>query len=262
MSVEQPSPPLATRAPAARLEDEYRIAWRLALLVLVTLTLVKLMGHVPWIGTLGFTLAAAMQLYVPLWRAERLDRDYDFVGLHLRAWRKDLTLVALVALVSFPPFALGHHFYMTRAHDWLAVLGWHDLAAWVPTRHWHPVLPHGVQGWLGVTWDGTKLLATQSLGVALPEEAFYRGYLQRIFEERLPPRRRWLGVPLGRAAVLAAALFALGHYLGEWNPLRLGPFFPALVFAWMRASSGSIVGPVLFHALANVLGALLFALYR
>jgi uncharacterized protein len=97
--------------------------------------------------------------------------------------------------------------------------------------------------------------------VALPEEVFYRGYLQPRLEERWPPTRRWLGVPLGRAAVLACALFALGHFLGEWNPMRLGPFFPGLLFAWLRNRSGSVVGAVTYHALCNILGEVLFTLY-
>ena len=61
---------------------------------------------------------------------------------------------------------------------------------------------------------------------------------------------------------VSSALFALGHFLGEWNPLRLGPFFPALVFAWQRNATGSVVGAIVFHASCNVLGELLFVLYR
>ena len=104
--------------------------------------------------------------------------------------------------------------------------------------------------------------ATHLLGVALPEETFYRGYLQPQLELAMPPRARVLGVPLGRAVVVSAALFALGHFLGEWNPLRLGPFFPALLFAWLRNATGSVVGAVVFHATCNVFGAVLYTLYQ
>lgn len=246
----------------ATIENEYRVGWQLALLVLAVLLGAKLVGHIPWVGTIGFTLAAAAQLYLPIWRTERLGRDYDFIGLHLRAWRKDLKLVGLLALVTFVPFAIGHHFYLTRAHGWMTELGWHELAAWVPMRRFDPDLPRSLGAWLLFAWSTLQILATQTLGVALPEETFYRGYLQPVFESRWQPQRRWFGVPVGQAVLVASALFALGHYVGEWNPLRLGPFFPALLFAWMRAASGSVLGPILFHALANMLGALLFALYR
>lgn len=62
--------------------------------------------------------------------------------------------------------------------------------------------------------------------------------------------------------MLTAFFFAAGHFLGEWNPLRWGPFFPALVFAWQRNATGSIVGAVAYHAACNVLGELLFRLYQ
>jgi membrane protease YdiL (CAAX protease family) len=87
--------------------------------------------------------------------------------------------------------------------------------------------------------------------VAFAEEFFYRGYLTLRFEERWPPRARILGAPLGRAALLAALLFALGHLL-EPAPWRLTVFFPALVFAWLRARTGTIVGAALCHFLFNV----------
>jgi membrane protease YdiL (CAAX protease family) len=105
------------------------------------------------------------------------------------------------------------------------------------------------------------VIATHVLGVALPEETFYRGYLQPRLETLWPPERRVFGVHLGLAAVVTAALFASGHFLGEWNPLRLGPFFPALLFAWLRNASGSVTGAVAYHGACNVLGEVLFALY-
>ena len=56
---------------------------------------------------------------------------------------------------------------------------------------------------------------------------------------------------MGKAALLAAALFALGHLL-EPAPWRLLVFFPALIFAWLRARSGTVVGAAICHFLFNV----------
>ena len=105
------------------------------------------------------------------------------------------------------------------------------------------------------------MTATHLFGVSLPEETFYRGYLQPRLEALWPPKTRILGVLMGKAVIVSAALFALGHFLGEWNPLRLGPFFPALVFAWQRNKTGSILGAIAYHAICNVLGEVLFSLY-
>ena len=105
------------------------------------------------------------------------------------------------------------------------------------------------------------MAATHLFGVALPEETFYRGYLQPRLEALWPPKTRIFGVLMGKAVIVSAILFALGHFLGEWNPLRLGPFFPALVFAWQRNKTGSIGGAIAYHAACNILGEVLFSLY-
>jgi len=53
------------------------------------------------------------------------------------------------------------------------------------------------------------------------------------------------------SALLAAALFALGHLLTP-APWRLAVFFPALLFAFLRNRTGTIVGAALCHFLCNV----------
>ncbi len=78
--------------------------------------------------------------------------------------------------------------------------------------------------------------------VAFSEEFFYRGYMTLRFEEKWSP---------ARAAVVAAALFAAGHLL-EPAPWRLAVFFPALLFAWLRWQTGTIVGASIAHFLSNV----------
>ncbi len=254
-------PPADVSLPPYDAAAEQRLAFKLALVVLVTLTVVKPLGGVAVVGTVAFTLAALLQLYLPLWRAEKLGRDYDFVGLHGKTWRRDLKIVGVLCALTFPPFVVGHHLYMTRAHEWVAALGLGDVVN-LPHRVWAPAIPQGFWAWGKAAGWFLQMAATHSLGVALPEETFYRGYLQPRLEERWPARLHVLGVGIGRAAVAAAALFALGHFLGEWNPLRLGPFFPALVFAWQRNATGSVLGAITYHALCNILGEVLFSLYK
>ncbi len=240
---------------------ELRMALALTALVLATLTAVKPLGGVPVLGVIGYTVAAGLQLYLPLWRSDRLHVPAATFGLSLANWRAELRLVLLLCAVTFPPYALAHHLYMTSMHEWARSLGLWELARGLPQRVLSPRWPPEGGLAAGVLWVG-QLLVTHTLGVALPEETFYRGYLQPRLEALWPPRHRVLGTASGLGAVAAAALFALGHFLGEWNPLRLGPFFPALVFAWLRRRTGTVTGAVAFHAACNVFGELLFALYR
>lgn len=241
---------------------ERRVAWRLVLAVLVTLTAVKPLGGIPYVGTLAFTIAAAMQLYLPLWRIDTLRQPYAFLGLTLRHWREDARGVLLLAALTFPPYVVGYHLYMTAGHDALLAWGWFDLAHYFPRYLLAPHWPSDALAWLkGSAWLG-EIVLTHTLGVALPEETFYRGYLQPRLETLWRPQRRFLGTPVGYAALLTAFLFAAGHFLGEWNPLRWGPFFPALIFAWQRNRTGTIVGAITYHASCNILSEILFSLYR
>lgn len=260
-----PEPTLPPALPASGAFDEAherRVALGLTAIVLATLTAVKPLGGVPYLGVAGYTVAAALQLYLPIRRADRVGAPLSAVGLHLTTWRRDLRLVLLLCAVTFPPYALAHHLYMTELVGWVHGLGLHELARWLPHRALAPALPHGLSAWGASAWWLGGVVATHVLGVALPEETFYRGYLQPRLETVWTPSRRVLGVRLGLAAVVTAALFASGHFLGEWNPLRLGPFVPALLFAWLRNATGSVAGAVAYHGACNVLGEVLFALYR
>ncbi|MEL6547254.1 MAG: CPBP family intramembrane glutamic endopeptidase, partial [Myxococcota bacterium] len=228
--------------------------------VLISLTVAKTIGGVAVIGTLALTVAAIMQLWIPLWRAQKLDRDYDFVGLHTQGLATDLKWVAVLVLITFPPYALAHYAYMTAGHDWVTAAGFEELARYIPRRDFSPSFPSGERLLERTGWF-IQMAATHALGVALPEETFYRGYLQPRLESKWAPRRAIFGVRLGVAALIATFLFALGHVLGEWNPLRMGPFIPGLVFAWQRNASGSVIGAISYHALCNILGEVLFSLY-
>lgn len=237
------------------------MAWKLAGLVLLVLTLVKPLGAIPTVGAIAFTFAAILQLYLPLWRVDALGMDHDFVGLHLATWRSDLRRALTLMAVTFPPYIAGHVFFMTQGHDLISSLGLPSLAVFIPKLSWAPHLPDGLAGWVAAAGWFAELLVTHVLGVALPEETFYRGYLQPRLQSRWPPSRRVFGVAIGRAAVVASVLFALGHFLGEWNPLRLGPFIPSLIFAWQRNATGSVVGAIGYHAACNLLGEILVTQY-
>jgi hypothetical protein len=103
-------------------------------------------------------------------------------------------------------------------------------------------------------WWLFNLLMLQVLLVALPEELFYRGYLQTRLDSLVGKDRRVFGVDVNVASiVLTSALFALGHIITIWHPARLAVFFPSLIFGWMRRATGGILAPILFHAACNML---------
>lgn len=103
-------------------------------------------------------------------------------------------------------------------------------------------------------WWLINLVLVQLLLVALPEEVFYRGYLQTRLDQLVGRDRRILGVEVNvTSVVVTSALFAIGHFATIPSPARLAVFFPSLLFGWMRRASGGVAAPVVYHAACNLL---------
>ncbi len=240
-------------------------------------------GLVPFGNDLVFTVAAGFQLYVPLWliqragelpeshrihvhglllgpvaalrrrrvlaarqrrqrgRPDSLGRTLAFYGrgaiFRPRALAKDLGLALTFALVTFVPFGLGHYALQSVVRGRQL-----DYAVTIPD-------------------DIVETLLKNTFLVGLPEELFYRGFLETRLERLWPTRWAPLLIPISRTVILASFLFALGHFVGEWNPARLGPFFPAFLFSACARTSGSIAGAVVLHGLSNAFSAILMAGY-
>jgi uncharacterized protein len=105
--------------------------------------------------------------------------------------------------------------------------------------------------------DAADEVFGQLLVIALPEEAFYRGYLQSRLDQVWAPRWRVLGATVGPGLIASAMIFAAGHLATVQVAARLAVFFPALVFGWLRARTGGIGASVCFHASCNVYSLLL-----
>ncbi|MEZ4253101.1 MAG: MrtC family glutamic-type intramembrane protease [Polyangiales bacterium] len=134
-----------------------------------------------------------------------------------------------LAAVIFPPFAVGFYF-------------WHGAA--------HPFR-------FDLSPDFASFAAAQLVVVGLPEEVFFRGWMQTRLHDAYPPRR-FLGATLHPGVmVLQSVLFAIVHVFAEPHPARLAVFFPGLVFSWLRGWRGGVGAAIVFHALSNVFSELL-----
>ena len=123
-----------------------------------------------------------------------------------------------------------------------------------------------LQGTPSLVWtaDFASFALAQFIVVALPEEAFFRGFIQTRLDDHFRPQRQDVEKPDARGVhfgslVLQALLFALIHFLVDgFNPARLAVFFPGLLFGLLRARRGGIGAAIVFHALCNVYGELLY----
>jgi membrane protease YdiL (CAAX protease family) len=94
-----------------------------------------------------------------------------------------------------------------------------------------------------------SFILMQLLLVALPEEVFFRGYLQHEFGNTV------------KGIVAVSLLFALGHFvtlcLGGDHGLpvcsqAILTFFPSLVMGYLYMATGTLWASIIFHFLANL----------
>ena len=112
-----------------------------------------------------------------------------------------------------------------------------------------------------MTWLWSIFLIQLFL-VGLPEEIFYRGYLQSRLDGLVGRDRLFFGVPFNMmSALVCSVLFALAHLVTIPNPARLAVFFPSLLFGWMRRAYHDTLPPAIFHALCNVIAQLIWGVY-
>ncbi|MFN0063152.1 MAG: myxosortase MrtX [Myxococcaceae bacterium] len=212
---------------------EVLTAWSIAFGVLLIAFLVAR----PW----AKVLATVAFLYVPLWFLRRRGEDAGDYGLTFRHWRKDLAVAAKVLAVVTPLFILVFWAFV-QAIQW-APSSWRAMLTPLNLEpHFAFRLPARFPEWV----------LDQLFVVALPEEFFYRGYMQTRLRTAWPDGRSFLGVRWGRAFWVTALLFALGH-LAIFQVWRLAVFFPALLFGWVRERTGTVLGATLVHAGCNLL---------
>lgn len=212
----------------------------------------RLVGFViPWVGGQIKAVAAGLFLYLPGYILRRRGEHLEDYGVPDWPWtspearvqfRRDLLWAAGVSAVIFP-LTIGGFFLLLEGiqalpPDWREILtpyrdGAANVAFRLPDRFWLHVFD-------------------QFLVVALPEEFFYRGYLQTRLEHAWGKGKgRLFGASVGKAFWFTQFLFAVGH-LGRLDPWRLSVFFPSILFGWLRARTGSIVPGIIVHALANL----------
>ena len=143
---------------------------------------------------------------------------------------RELGFALGLAAIVFPPFGVGFWVFHGPSHPF----------TWA--------LPE----------DLGSFALSQFVLVGLPEEAFFRGYVQTRLTDAWPRMRRILGTDVSLPAlVVQAVLFALVHLATEPSPEKLAVFFPGLLFGWIRARRGGIGAALAFHALSNVLAEIL-----
>lgn len=174
------------------------------------------------------TVIAVLFLYTPIIVLWVKRRPIDFLDRGVRAYGRSIAVFLVAAIIVFPPF-------------FVAALGWQKIVA--------GSVGFQVRGFS----DLGNALVSQLLFVALPEEFYFRGYVQSTLGRIFAPRWRLFGTPLGFGWIITAAVFAVAHSIVFYRWWHFAIFFPALLFGFLRERTGAITAPVLFHVASNLL---------
>lgn len=196
------------------------------LIAALILTLVILHVNTPAVAGHRDVLIAALWLYLPVMAILIRKSGFAEMGVENLDWGRSLLWFLIASAIIFPLFYLGAYF------------GAANLLHYRFRLEMPPLL-------------GNMLLG-QLLLTALPEEWFFRGYLQGRLDRVFGRNWKLFSAQTGPALFIVAAVFALAHFLVRPSPDRLLVFFPALAFGWLREKTDSLVAPVLFHAASNL----------
>ncbi|MCH7950661.1 MAG: CPBP family intramembrane metalloprotease [Candidatus Dadabacteria bacterium] len=178
--------------------------------VFVILTIFIAKFFVPW--TYVISIAAVLMLLIPIvLKSEGGDLRWDFKGVLLGLGASIVLLSVYIAVIAL----YGH--YIGKS---LVV---HNLSY--------------------------SFILMQLLLVALPEEVFFRGYLQSKIGNNI------------KGIIIVSLLFAVGHFitlcLGGGHNLAICSqailtFFPSLVMGYLYLASKTLWASIIFHFFANV----------
>lgn len=236
-----------------------------ALTFLVTLAVIRV--DVAWFSgvllDLPLALVPVLFMWAPVWVMRRRGDDPDRFPLALptpwedRAiWARSAREAAVVIALITVPFVAAYHVWQTGIFPEILreLCSFKVPGACVEARRAATFAP---------MWrlpdQPARLVFYHLFFVAIPEEMFYRGYMQSRLDDLWAPRWEIFGARLGPGWLLTCLVFAAGHSLVIFQWWHFAIFFPALVFGWLRARTGHILAGAFFHAWCNVLVAFLDA---
>ncbi|NOY52272.1 MAG: CPBP family intramembrane metalloprotease [Deltaproteobacteria bacterium] len=151
---------------------------------------------------------------------------FENFGYHLNDLRRSIGTGLLVSVLLLVPYFLLYRFWIGKPS--LHFGNGHETARWL------------------------KMCLYQFTVIALPEEFYFRGYLQTRLNRIWGRPHHLFGAPFGPGLIVTSLIFMFFHLLLAVNLWNVGIFFSALVFGWLREKTDSIIAPILFHALSNI----------
>ena len=236
---------------------ELAVLWLVTLLLIRGVVTAQQAGLPEWI----LALVPCLFIYAPV--ALCRYRGVDSYSYHLsvpafrnlRAWWSGARLGLLWLAIILVPFIAGYHVYQTQIFELSP-----ELARLAPKRLdidfqlalLDSLSPSQERLLATLNKHGTLLLY-QLFFVAIPEEFFYRGYLQTRLNEVFDRKFILGGIPFGHSLWITSLVFALGHSVVMLRWWHWAIFFPGLLFGLLRERTKGVLAGAFFHAGCNIL---------
>ena len=190
---------------------------------------------------IAWFLAVGALLVLPLIAVRRIHpRDEVEAGIVIQFTKKDILFGLVVVLLLIVPVFFGHYALQIATHGQDYVPDISNLSH-LERPIWYEFL-------------------LQIFCVALPEEFFYRGYVQTELTHYFKSKQKIQKYAVVLAIVLTSLMFAASH-LPSGNITRLATFFPGLLFGFIRFKTNGLVGAILCHASCNMMMVIYNGLY-
>lgn len=248
-----PLPSEGARPPSSdtRRGTEVIVLW---LGTLLAIRLVKVLVEGAGLPEVLLAAVPLLFLYVPVYGLRYRGVDPDLYPVAIPAfrdvdvWRSAALYNAVLIGVIAVPWVYLYDVWQT---EWLPALADTLGIRGIPKFRYRGIWPSSM----------VMLVGYHVFFVAIPEEIFYRGYMQSRLDEIWPPRWRVFGATVGPGLLVTCVLFAFGHTLVAPQWWHAAIILPSLVFGWLRARTGTIIAGALFHAWCNVTVTTLDTLY-
>lgn len=169
---------------------------------------------------------AVVLIYMPVFFARWRKEPIDYIDRTRQQWMRSFVLFGLVTVIILPPFLLMNHYWQDIVFDL------HFRAMALPQLLW--------------------VMIDQLFLVSVPEEIFFRGWLQGRLNRVFNASWNIFGVRIGWSWLFTAFLFALAHSLVTFQWWHFSIFFPGLLFGWLKEKTGTITAASLFHCVSNL----------
>jgi membrane protease YdiL (CAAX protease family) len=227
---------VATGEPTRAVLIEQVVLWIATLVAIRAVVAISAFTH-----EVVLALVPVLFMWAPVWACRFRGVDPDDYPIALPAfsprdpWMDAARFAGALIAVVFVPFVLLYHLWQTTV--------------------------------FGFEFEGTPpsqplmLIGYHLFFVAIPEEMFYRGYMQSRLDEVWPTRWKVLGVMMGPGWLVTCVLFAFGHSIVQVQWWHFAIIIPSLAFGWLRSRTGQVLAGAFFHAWCNVTVAWLDTLY-